>query len=757
MQVLHKEGLLYVDSHWGKVKRLLGFAFTQGFLQVPALWSAATWVQGCFTALRYTPGVWFKKRQRQGPAQAPASVEASKVFEAGSLRYFLDEWRKFTRDPVILDIVKGCHLDINVNDITHLFQEELEYVFSNAEQCFISEEIKKLLELKVIKVTRRMENQVISPIFLRPKKDGGYRMVLNLEKLNKHIPYKHFKMENFEQAIRLVNEGDFLASIDLKNAYYSVRVAEEQQRFLCFTWQGQVYQFTCLPNGVSEGPRIFTKLLKPVFAALRAKGFTITSYIDDTLICNSSLPGCLTVVRDTIDTLRQLGFCINDAKSVLVPTRRIEYLGNVIDTVTMTVSLPTRRVDRILSGCRALMGKCTATIREVARVTGLLVAATPAVELGKLHYRNLEAAKIEALSQVKGNFDRIMPVSRDMKSDLTWWVNNVSVQCRKIFRASAESHLFTDASATGWGGHLQHRTAGGSWSSDERLLHINALELKAILFALQAFSHDLRGKHVKVFCDNTTAVTYVNEMGGVKSRVCNCLSTLIWDWCLENQAWVTCSHIPGRDNVLADSASRTFNDRHEWKLDVNVFRALCTVFGVPDIDLFASRLNKQIDLFCSWKPDPEATFFDAFSFSWAQFRLSYLFPPFSLIARCLQKIRADRARGWMVVPLWSSQPWMGTLLGLLVDYPRLIPAREDVLTHPSLAGSHPVMRHTRLVACLLSGRPYENEGFLQGARTSCLLPGNPVPPNSTDPMLNGGASFVLNGTSIPLVPLPPTS
>ena len=52
-------------------------------------------------------------------------------------------------------------------------------------------------------------------------------MVLNLKELNKYIPYKHFKMENSEQAIRLVNAGDYLASVDLRHAYYSVRIAEE--------------------------------------------------------------------------------------------------------------------------------------------------------------------------------------------------------------------------------------------------------------------------------------------------------------------------------------------------------------------------------------------------------------------------------------------------------------------------------------------------------------------------------------------------
>ena len=100
--------------------------------------------------------------------------------------------------------------------------------------------------------------------------------------------------------------------------------------------------------------------MKPVFAALRERGVTITSYIDDSLICNSSQQGCLAVIQDTLAALTQLDLIINVEKSVLVPSRRIEYLGNIIDTEAMTVSLPERRVVTILTSCQALMSKCRA-------------------------------------------------------------------------------------------------------------------------------------------------------------------------------------------------------------------------------------------------------------------------------------------------------------------------------------------------------------------------------------------------------------
>lgn len=72
----------------------------------------------------------------------------------------------------------------------------------------------------------------------------------------------------------------------------------------------------------------------------------------------------------------------------------------------------------------------------------------------------------------------------------------------------------------------------------------------------------------------------------------------------------------------------------------------------------------------------------------------------------------------MIVPMWLSQPWMGTLLGMLVDHPRLIAMRRGVLTHPSSNAEHPVMHQTRLMGCLLSGNKSEHEEYLQRVRIS---------------------------------------
>jgi hypothetical protein len=55
-----------------------------------------------------------------------------------------------------------------------------------------------------------------------------------------------------------------MTSIDLKDAYYSIPVAAEDQKYLKFIWREKLYVFTSLPMGLTSSPRIFTKVLKPV-------------------------------------------------------------------------------------------------------------------------------------------------------------------------------------------------------------------------------------------------------------------------------------------------------------------------------------------------------------------------------------------------------------------------------------------------------------------------------------------------------------
>ena len=90
---------------------------------------------------------------------------------------------------------------------------------------------------------------ILSPIFVTLKKDGSYRVIFNLKRLNQSVSYYHFKLDNLQTAIKLVTPCCYMSSIDLKDAYYSIPIAPEHQKYLEFTRRGQLYNFTCLPDG----------------------------------------------------------------------------------------------------------------------------------------------------------------------------------------------------------------------------------------------------------------------------------------------------------------------------------------------------------------------------------------------------------------------------------------------------------------------------------------------------------------------------
>jgi len=188
--------------------------------------------------------------------------------------------------------------------------------------------------------------------------------------------------------------------------------------------------------------------------------------------------------------------------------------------------------------------------------------------------------------------------------------------------------------------------------------------------------------------DNTTTVCYINNMGGSKSRSCNEISRKIWNFALHKNNFLIAAHLPGNQNVLADRESRVFNDRTEWMLQREAFHGLSKLWGPIETDLFASRLNKQVDDSISWNPDPEARAVDAFFIVWDKH--FYAFPPFALIDRCLQKITQEEAEGVIIVLIWSTQTYYPRLLSMVIQPPRRLPMKENLLTLPRSQMSHPL-------------------------------------------------------------------
>ena len=167
----------------------------------------------------------------------------------------------------------------------------------------------------------------------------------------------------------------------------------------------------------------------------------------------------------------------------------------------------------------------TCRVRSFMSLIGLLTATEKQVPLGRLHMRPIQW-HLKRHWRVPESLEKEIPVPRPLHPHLLWWTKETNVLLgQPLHPLRYAIQIFTDASKEGWDAHLGDFTASGTLSVPESHLHINFLELKAVLLALKRFQHLVQGKVVLVATDNTTVVAYINKEGGMSS---GSLCALLW-------------------------------------------------------------------------------------------------------------------------------------------------------------------------------------------------------------------------------------
>ena len=633
------------------------------------------------------------------------ALNSQPKFKAGALHRHFDKWSALTSDHLLLTTINGFKLDLL--EFPRQINWPQQLLVKPQEVAVAQTLLQELLEKRVIEPTVPHPTGFVSNIFLREKRNSNPRLILNLKPLNCHVEYIHFKMTTFSSALELITNNCFMASLDLSDAYYSVNVAPNHRKFLQFAFEGQFFRFTCLANGVSSAPRTFTKLLKVPLSHLREHhNITITAYLDDLLLIADTPESLLKAIHTTLALLTSLGFTISHSKSVVHPTTTLQFLGFLINSITMTVTLAPGKAAEIKHLIQETLKLKTIKIRHFARLLGKLAATLPANRYGQVFIKRLESAKALALKSCSFSYEGKFNITDSVRHDLSWWFNNIDHIFRPVTTSNPNVRLFTDASFLGWGCFVPATNVktGGRWGPAEGNQDINYLELTAVLLSLQACCNTLRHSHILINSDNTTTVVSINKQGSTHSANCNNVARQIWLWAINTSNWLSAAHCPGVDNVEADSASRIFNDTTEWSLQRETFQSICRRLGNPTLDCFASRLNAQLATYCAWQPDPGAMAIDSFTLDWSEFKLIYVFPPFSVVGRVLQKIVTDRAEAIVIIPHWPTQPWFSRVHHMLRQPPVILRVRPETLFLPhDPSRTHPMVGKLRLWACRVSG------------------------------------------------------
>ncbi|CAJ0926027.1 unnamed protein product [Ranitomeya imitator] len=225
-----------------------------------------------------------------------------------------------------------------------------------------------------------------SNLFIVPKKNGTVRPILDLKLLNKFVRVRRFRMESLRSVIASMEKGEFLASIDIQDAYLHIPIFPSRQRFLRFAVQEQHFQFVALPFSFATAPRVFTKVIAAAVAILPRHGCATVSrrYPHQRPLC-----ACKDAVSITMDSLSRLGWKINFKKSSSVPAQRISFLGMILDLSKGLVLLPPKKISALQREAQKLSQLRTHSLRFSMRVLGRIVAAMEAVPFVELHLRPL--------------------------------------------------------------------------------------------------------------------------------------------------------------------------------------------------------------------------------------------------------------------------------------------------------------------------------------------------------------------------------
>ena len=677
-------------------------------------------------------------------------------FTGGKLASHIDEWEKLTSDPWILNAVRGYKLDLESDPEQSFVPTPLR--LDPSEQDALDNEVLEFIKMGIVEDCPAFESDsYYSTLFTRPKEDGSIRVILNLKGLTSHMEKVHFKMETVRDVILMMRPNCNFSSIDFKHAFYSIMIDKTSRKYLRFIWRGRHLQFTCMPQGLGPASRVFTKLLKPILAHLRSLGIEISIYIDDSILIDDDES---TTHEDDVEyaavKFDKLGYTVNGRKSVF-PTRgsrnkQIKHLGFIFNSVQMTVQLTDKKQSKIAEQAGALLSASEVTIQDLASFVGKLVATEPGFPHAPIYYKHIEIFKNEQIRFNRGNLLAPVNLTREVASSIRWWQDNVAHICRHVIVPKPSHFIESDSSDFAWGGCVNGISkARGPWSSEESLMHINVKELTASFFMLKTYCSDMNSTHIRLKMDNTTAVACVNRKASTKPELMR-VTREMWLWALDRDITISAEYLPGRFNQVADDESRMVdNVDTEWMIKSHIFRDFCALLGRPDIDLFASRLNAQLENYVSYRPDPDARAVDSFMLDWTCFDMPYLFPPFSVIARVLSKVRREGVTAVMVLPIWPTQSWWPAALAMAVAQPYILP--KHCLWMPQAEGMQHPLTTMRLAVLKISGLRSASEAYRTQSLTLSAMHGGKGPMSNIRDISMHGASFVVKGRLMNLVHL----
>lgn len=404
-----------------------------------------------------------------------------------------------------------------------------------------------------------------------------------------------FTYNSVESVTNGLQSGDYMATIDIKDAYRSISIHPR-----CREKQGLVWDFgdgitylrdNRLCMGLSSSPYVFSKISDFVVRCLVREGYTeCINYLDDYCVTARSRLACIKTQSVLVSILRRLGFYIS-YKKLVYPEQTMRFLGIDIDSVEMQLRLPADKIEKLKDILKTFLRKKKASKKELESLGGLLAHACKVVHGGRTFSRRV----YDMLSKCRGRNYKVR-LNEDFREDLYWWLDYMAVfngKTKIIPTDKPVIAMYSDSSRKGFGALYGADWIAGTFQENKDLKqwlghhwadaddkncdtdNINVLEMWPVLKGVEKWGPEWRDKTIIVVTDNTQVRAALNTGRSTNKTTMRWLRKIFW-CSIMNNFDIQSVYINTKNNVICDSLSRLDAFKNIARIrDVDVMGRMC--------------------------------------------------------------------------------------------------------------------------------------------------------------------------------------
>ena len=591
--------------------------------------------------------------------------EVTGVRVVDALKGKVGVWQQFGAGATVTQIIsKGLRLNF-VKKMPGQYREPNNQSFKRNLE-FGNSEVFKLLENGVIEEVGIKDITCINPLSVASNKKGKLRLCLDLSRhVNLACEAKRFRIESITEFTKVVKKGAWAVFYDLKSAFHHVEVIVKHRRFLGFSIRvdGEVryFRYNQMPFGYRDASRILTKIMRTPVNKWRSQGIANYIHIDDGLVYKHTKEECEKAARTVKEDLDELGLVTSPDKCCWIPQQQFTWCGFDWDLAKFTVAVTEDKRKRIKEMAGELKNKTMVTVKEMASFTGLVISCGPAIgRSSRFHTRSAVRWVQDLVDELGWGASGML--SRRVREELEFWLERLDEFSSQSIRKAVtimEYYVCSDGGQWYIGGRVAKKGTEvesmrfqyplEDWESQESSTY---RELRSMEIGLTLIGPEAKGCVLRYGNDNYAAVKAA-AFGSTK-EVCHMVAKRINEIC--DRYEITLEVVWRRRNteeiVLCDKISKTF-DLGEYRLEAFSFWALEQEFGPWAVDWFSSAWSSRLPVFASRFWTVGATWTDAFTQEWGSVE-GFFHPPLDQLARCMEKIGTEGAKGVLVVPDWPG-------------------------------------------------------------------------------------------------------